>query len=130
MVVLILGYALAKSANIRVKKHAQIYLTRFFSDLIQGYIVVQRNPNIVKGPYLNLEIARDELKDAKNAASRMMLEIFDGAIQNPNFINGIPQKLFDFDDKIIDMFDINAMVEIAKQWLKQPNSVWVRIQII
>ena len=66
---------------------------------------------------MNLEIAKDELKEiAKNAASRMMLEIFDGAIQNPNFINGIRQTPSNgFDKKTIDMGDINAMVDIAKQ---------------
>ena len=82
------------------------------------YIVVQRNPVIVKGRYLDLQLAQDELKEiAKNGKSRMMLEIIDGAIQvDPHFINGISQKPVNgFDKYWADWYDINAMVEIVKQ---------------
>ena len=82
------------------------------------YIVVQRNPVIVKGRYLNLQLAQDELKEiAKNGGSRMMLEIIDGAIQvDPHFINGISQTLANgFDKNWANGTDINAMVEIVKQ---------------
>ena len=58
----------------------------------------------------------------------MMLEIFDGAIQNPNFINGIPQIVSNgFDKKTIDMGDINTMVEIAKQELGK-NTDYLSLQ--
>ena len=55
------------------------------------YIVVQRDPVIVKGPYLDLQLAQDELKEmAKNDGSRMMVEFIDGVIQvDPQIINGI-----------------------------------------
>ena len=89
---------------------------QFFS--VSEYIVVQRNPVIVKGPYLNLKLAKDELKEiAKNGKSRMMLEIIDGALQvNPHIINGITQTPVNgFHKYWKNWNDINAMVEIVKQ---------------
>ena len=98
------------------------------------YIVVQRNPIIVKGPYLDLKLAKEELKEiAKNKKpwdvingherSRMMLEIIDGAIQvDPQIINGISQTLANgFDIYWKDWKDINAMIEIAKQQMSKNN---------
>ena len=55
-----------------------------FSFLAQRsyYIVVQKHPVIVKGPFLYLQNAKDELKIiAKNGKSRMIVEIIDGSIQ-------------------------------------------------
>ena len=81
-------------------------------------MVVQRNPVIVKGPYSDIQSAKDELKEiAKNGGSRMMLEIIDGAIQvDPHFINGISQTPANgFDRYGDDWWDINEMVEIVKQ---------------
>ena len=102
------------------------------SDSISEYIVVQRNPVIVKGPYLDLQLAKEELKEiAKNKKpwdiingnerSRMMLEIIDGAIQvYPQIINGISQTLANgFDKYWKDWKDINAMIEIAKQQMSK-----------
>ena len=87
-----------------------------------GYIVVQRNPVIVKGPYLDLQLAKDELKEiAKNGGSRMMLEIIDGTIQvDPHFINGISQTPANgFEKYWADWNDINAMVKIVKQHMSK-----------
>ena len=97
-------------------------LSFFFS--VSEYIVVQRYPVIVKGPYLDLQLAKDELKEiAKNGGSRMMLEIIDGAIQvDPHFINGISQTPANGFDKFWwDWNDINAMVEIVKQHMMGKN---------
>jgi hypothetical protein len=72
----------------------------------------------VKGPYLDLQLAKDELKEiAKNGGSRMMLEIIDGAVQvDPHVINGISQTPANgFDKWWAGWNDINAMVEIVKQ---------------
>ena len=104
-------------------------LLSIFSD--SEYIVVQRNPVIVKGPYLDLQLAKDELKEiAKNGGipepgsttgSRMMLEIIDGEIQvDPHFINGISQiPANGFDKYWADWHDINAMVQIVKQHMSK-----------
>ena len=96
------------------------------------YIVVQRNPIIVKGPYLDIKLAKEELKEiAKNKKpwdiinghdrSRMMLEIIDGAIQvDPQIINGISQTPANgFEKYWADWNDINAMVEIVKQHMSK-----------
>ena len=86
------------------------------------YIVVQSNPVIVKGPYLDLQLAKDELKGiAKKGGSRMMLEIIDGAIQDdPHFINGISQTPANgFNNYWADWHDINAMIEIVKQHMSK-----------
>ena len=100
-------------------------LLSFFSG--SEYIVVQRNPVIVKGPYLDLQSAKDKLKEfAKNGGipepgsttgSRMMLEIFGGVLQvDPHFINGISQTPANgFEKYWANWYDINAMVEIVKQ---------------
>jgi hypothetical protein len=81
----------------------------------------------VKGPYLDLQLAKDELKEiakkggipevGSTTGSRMMLEIIDGAIQvDPHFINGISQTPANgFDKYWADWDDINAMIEIVKQ---------------
>ena len=69
---------------------------------------------------MDLQLAKDEMKKiAKNDGSRMMLEIIDGAIQvNPHFINGISQTPANgFDKYWEDWDDINAMVEIVKQYM-------------
>ena len=80
----------------------------------------------MKGPYSDLKLAKDELKEiAKNGGipepgsttgSRMMLEIIDGEIQvDPHFINGISQTPANgFDIFWYDWWDINEMVEIVK----------------
>ena len=89
-----------------------------FSDSIPGYIVVQRNPPMVKGPYWDLQFAQNELKEiAKSGESRMMLEITDGAIPvDPHLINGIYQTASNgFDKYWTGWDDINVMVEIAQQ---------------
>ena len=82
------------------------------------YIVVQRNPVIVKGPYFDLQLAKDELEEiSKSGGSRMMLEIIDGKIQeDPHKINGISQTPDNgFYKKWSNWNYINAMVEIVKQ---------------
>ena len=82
------------------------------------YIVVQLSPVIVKGPYLDLNLAKDELKEiAKNGGSRMMLEIIDGVIQeDPHLINGIPQNPDNgFHKSWSNWNGIYAMVDIVKQ---------------
>ena len=87
-----------------------------FSD--SEYFVVQKDPVIVKGPYLDLQLAKDELKEiAKNGGLRMMVEIIDGEIQeNPHKISGIAQTLANgFDKKWINWANIYAMLEIVKQ---------------
>ena len=88
-----------------------------------GYIVVQRSPPIVKGPYSDLQLAKNELKEiAKNGKSRMMLEIIDGAIQveydqvhNIDGSDQIPAN--GFAKHWSDWYDILGMIEIAKQHL-------------
>ena len=95
----------------------------FLASTLQGYIVVQRSPPIVKGPYSDLQFAKNELKEiAKNGKSRMMLEIIDGAIQvewdQVHNINGVyqsPENGFDRYNQNWD--DILGMIEIAKQHL-------------
>ena len=82
------------------------------------YIVVQRNPVIVKGPYFDLQLAKDELEEiSKSGGSRMMLEIIDGELQvDPQYINGIAQTPANgFYKKWANWDDINAMVVIVKQ---------------
>ena len=82
--------------------------------------MVQRSPVIVKGPYLDLHLAKDELKKvSKNGKKRMMLEIIDGAIQvDPHTINGISQTPANgFDKMWTNWNDINAMVDIVKKHL-------------
>ena len=94
----------------------QCHFFQFF--LVSEYIVVQKIPVIVKGPYLDLQLAKDELKEiAKNGKSRMMLEIINGALQvNPHIINGITQTPVNgFHKYWKNWNDINAMVEIVKQ---------------
>ena len=89
-----------------------------FSDPIPGYIVVQRNPPMVIGPYWDLQFAQNELKEiGKRGGSRMMLEITDGAIPvDPHLINGIYQTASNgFDKYWTGWDDINVMVEIAQQ---------------
>ena len=89
-----------------------------FSGSISGYIVVQRNPPIVKGPYWDLQFAKNELQEiSKSGGSRMMLEITDGAIPvDPHLINGIYQTPSNgFDKYWTGWDDINVMVEIAQQ---------------
>ena len=92
------------------------------------YILVQRHPcngNLcqaptVKGPYLNIQLAKNELKEmAKNGGSRMMLEFIHGAIKgDPHLINGISQVASNgFDTDWRDWDDINAMVAIVDQHL-------------
>ena len=89
-----------------------------FSDSIPGYIVVQRNPPMVKGPYCDLQFAKTELEEiAKSGGSRMMLEMIDGTIPaDPHLINGIYQTPSNgFDKYWTGWDDINVMVEIAQQ---------------
>ena len=93
-------------------------MSTFFSDSM--YILVQRNPPNVKGPYLNIQLAKNELKEmAKNGGSRMMLEFIHGAINgDPHLINGISQVASNgFDTDWRDWDDINAMVAIVDQHL-------------
>ena len=109
----------------------ELKLVTSFIFLGSEYIVVQRNPVIVKGPYSDLKLAKDKLKEiAKNGGipepgsttgSRMMLEIIDGEIQvDPHFINGISQTPANgFDKYWADWDDINAMVEIVKQHMSK-----------
>ena len=95
------------------------------------YIVVQRNPVIVKGPYSDLQSAKDELKEiAKNGGSRMMLEIIDGVLQvDPHRINGISQTPANGFEKFwYDWWDINAMVEIVKQHMGKKKEYCVDIR--
>ena len=90
----------------------------YFSD--STYILVQRNPPTVKGPYSNIQFAKNELKEmAKDGGSRMMLEFIHGAIKgDPHWINGISQVASNgFDTEWGDWPDINAMVAIVDQHL-------------
>ena len=90
---------------------------------LRGYIVVQRSPPIVKGPYSDLQSSKNELKEiAKNGKSRMMLEIIDGAIQveydQVHNIDGRDQIAANgFDKHWSDWHDILGMIEIAQQHL-------------
>ena len=80
--------------------------------------MVQSNPPIVKGPYLDLQFAKNELTEmAKNGYSRMMVEIINGSIQvDPHTINGIDQTPSNGFSKWWSSWDdINAMLEIVKQ---------------
>ena len=82
--------------------------------------MVQMNPPIVKGPYSNLQMAKDELtKIAENGNMRMMVEVIDGVVQeDPHNISGIIQSPSNgFDKNWNGWDDINAMVAIAKQHL-------------
>ena len=91
----------------------------FISDSSQEYILVQNNPSIVKGPFLDLQFAKNELKEiAKNNKSRMMIEIINGSIQmDPHTISGIDQSASNgFDKWWSGWDDINAMLEIATQY--------------
>jgi len=85
------------------------------------YIVVKyhNDPVIVKGPYSNLQRAKNELKKiARNdrSSERMMLEIIDGEIQlNPHIINGREQTSANGFDKFWHSWrGISQMVEIVK----------------
>ena len=95
----------------------------FSASTHKGYIVVQKSPPIVKGPYWDLQSAKNELrKIAKNGKSRMMLKIIDGAIQvrydQVHNINGRDQTPANgFEKQWGDWNDILAMIEIAKKTL-------------
>ena len=83
-------------------------------------MVVQRSPEIVKGPYLDLQLAKDELKEiAKNGKSRAILEIIDGSVQfDPHKINGIPQTLANGFDKYWSSWgDITTMYNIVEKYM-------------
>ena len=74
----------------------------------------------MKGRYFDLQLAQDELKEiAKNGKSRMMLEIIDGALQvDPHIIDGYFQTPANgFHKYWKNWNDINAMVEIVKQYM-------------
>ena len=90
------------------------------------------DPVIVKGPYSNLERAKNELKKiARNdrSSERMMLEIIDGEIQlNPHIINGREQTSANGFDKFWHSWrGISQMVEIVKYRMAGKNK---EIQII
>ena len=75
----------------------------------------------MRGPYSNLQTAKNELKEiAKNDEYRMMLEITDGAIQvgygQVHNINGRAQTPANgFEKRWGKWNDILAMIEIAKK---------------
>ena len=71
----------------------------------------------MKGPYLDLQWAKDELKEfAKNGEDNMMLEIIDGQFQNDvRKINGITNYWS------CGWSCINPMVEIVKQYMGKNN---------
>jgi hypothetical protein len=92
------------------------------------YIVVQRHPEIVKGPFSDLQLAKDELeKISKNGKSRMMLEIIDGVLQvdpisKVAYISGIAQTPANgFYQMWWSWADIKEMVKIVKQHLTNRN---------
>ena len=79
------------------------------------------NPQIVKGPYSNLQEAKNELQSiAKNHKMRMMVEVLNGVIkEDPHKINGIDQKPSNgFKKWWGGWSDIKAMVKIAKLFVK------------
>ena len=69
---------------------------------------------------MDLQFAKNELTEmAKNGFSRMMVEIINGSIQvDPHTINGIDQTPSNGFSKWWSSWDdINAMLEIAKQYV-------------
>ena len=87
------------------------------------YIVVQKFPQIVKGPYRDLQLAKMELKKvAKNGYERMILEIKNGVLQaeygQVHKINGRKQLLVNgFDQKWKNWPDILEMIKVARKHL-------------
>ena len=57
------------------------------------YFVVQRDPEIVKGPYSTVQEAKTELKEvAKNGQSRMIVEAINNVVkEDPWWIDGVDQ---------------------------------------
>ena len=100
-----------------------------FFHFIDGklYIVVQMNPQIVKGPYSNLDGlrgAKNELRTiAENGKMRMMVEVINGVIiEDPHKINGIDQIPSNgFKKYWRGWGDINRMVELAKLLVNKNN---------
>ena len=93
-------------------------LLSFFSAPSSEYIVVQKKPVIVRGPYSDLQLAKDELSQvALNKKLRMMVEIIDGVIQiDPHYIGGIAQTPANgFDSAWLSESNANAMIEMVKQ---------------
>ena len=73
------------------------------------------NPPIVNGPYNDLQLAKDELKQiAKNGKSRMIVEVINGIIrEDPHMITGISQTSSNgFEKDWNNWDDIHEMVDI------------------
>ena len=82
------------------------------------------NPQIVKGPYSNLQEAKNELRRiAENGKMRMMVEVINGVIiEDPHMINGIDQIPSNgFKKYWRGWGDINRMVELAKLLVNKNN---------
>ena len=79
------------------------------------------NPQIVKGPFSNLQEAKNELRRiARNGKMRMMVEVINGVIkEDPHKINGIDQMPDNgFEKNWGGWSDIRAMVKIARLFVK------------
>ena len=80
---------------------------------------MQKSPPKIIGPFLNLELAKNELQKVafQNGGSRMMVEIIDDdLVMDPHYINGISQTPANGFEKWWGGWnDINSMIEIVKQ---------------
>ena len=104
------------------------YTKTIFFHFIDGkkYIVVQMNPQIVKGPFSNLQEAKNELRRiARNGKMRMMVEVINGVIkEDPHKINGIDQMPHNgFEKNWGGWSDIKAMVNIARLFVKNKDEI-------
>ena len=82
---------------------------------------MQRDPEIVKGPYSTVQEAKTELKEvAKNGQSRMIVEVINNVvIEDPTKIDGLDQTPANGFEKFwYNWLDINAMNKIAKTVVK------------
>ena len=83
--------------------------------------MVERESEIVLGPYSTVQEAKTELKEvAKNGKSRMIVEtINDVVVDDPHKIDGFDQTPANgFEKYWNDWWDINAMVKIVKPVVK------------
>ena len=101
----------------------------------KNYIVVQMNPQIVKGPFSNLQEAKNELRRiARNGKwkKRMMVEVINGVIkEDPHKINGIDQMPQNgFEKNWGGWNDIRAMIKIAKLFVKNKGEIRGKLDMV
>ena len=78
---------------------------------------MERESEIVLGPYSTVQEAKTELKEvAKNGKCRLIVEVINNVvIEDPTEIDGLDQTPFNGFEKFwYNWWDIFAMVEIAK----------------